>query len=144
MIILKAVFVMVVIGIVIYVAFRRPGARQIWIIFGTLFLMVVSGIVTFAVTTTYWMNLGIKRHDNYEYYAYYAWYAPALVWGPAVIGFLFPEVVAWVLHKIGTSKGVSEPPAPNLPQGGPTDTQTSPPPLEDGADETPAEEPPPP
>ena len=61
-----------------------------WKIVGTLALMVVSGIVTLAVTITYLMNLGMKRHDNYEYYA-------AFVWGPAVIGFLAPGVVVWVL-----------------------------------------------
>ena len=78
--------------------------KTVGIIVGTLALMVVSGFVTFAVAVISQMSLGLELHGNYMYYDNSS---PALVWGPAVIGFLAPGVVVWYLHNRKTRKGRS-------------------------------------
>jgi hypothetical protein len=75
-----------------------------WKLVATLASMVVTGIVTQAVTNLILMHLGLQRYDNYEHYGIKY---PALVWGPAAIGFLAPGVVVWYLHKRGTRRGRS-------------------------------------
>lgn len=80
--------------------------KTVGIIVGTLALMVVSGIVTLPVTFLILMSLGSARHDgNVEYYFYTF---PALVWVPAVIGFLTPGVVVWYRLKRRTRKETLE------------------------------------
>ena len=78
------------------------NGSSMWKIVGTLALMVVSGIVTYAVTAYISMVVGLQLHGNYEYY--YLEY-PAVFFGLPVIGLLAPAVVVWYLHKRGTRKG---------------------------------------
>ncbi len=60
-------------------------------------LMVVCGFAAYVSAAIFWMNLGSKFHDNYEYYGSY----PGLFFmiGSSVIGFLVPAVVVWYLGK---------------------------------------------
>ena len=64
--------------------------------------MVVSGVVTLFVTILILMKLGSKFHGDYEYYSQY----PVLVWGPAVIGFLAPGVLAWYMDQRGYERAL--------------------------------------
>ena len=76
-----------------------------WKIVRTLALMVVSGIVTLAVTIIFWFELGLQRYGNYMYYDNPS---SVLAWGPVVIGFLAPGVVVWYLHQGTTGQGRSQ------------------------------------
>ena len=69
-----------------------------WRILGTLACMLVCGAATLFVTIIVLTDLGSKHHGNYEYYGINY---PALVWGPAVLGFLAPGVLVWYLAKRG-------------------------------------------
>ena len=69
-----------------------------WKILGTLALMVVSGIVTWAVAAFILIDLGSRLHGDYDYYGKYV-----LLF--AAIGFLAPGILVWYLHKRGTKKG---------------------------------------
>ncbi len=73
--------------------------RKIFVIVGTLLLMVVSGIVTYVTAIVILMELGTKFHGNYEYYGSFP--ALILLYGLGAIGFLAPGVVVWYLHKRG-------------------------------------------
>jgi hypothetical protein len=64
--------------------------KMFLLILGTIAFMVVFGVVAFVATILVLMQLGLSLHDNYEYYGQY----PFLVWGPAVIAFLTPAVIA--------------------------------------------------
>ena len=63
-------------------------------VFGVLFLMVVSGIVTFLASVYIMMDMGARYYGNYEYYG--REYG-ALTWVPVIIGFLAPGVIAGLL-----------------------------------------------
>ncbi len=82
--------------------------KTVGIIVGTLALMLVSGIVTFAVTIIILSELGLALHDgNVEYYFFFHPSSDLLLWGPPVIGFLAPGVVVWYLLKRTTRTGRS-------------------------------------
>lgn len=61
----------------------------------TLALMIACGIVAFATAIAFFMNLGLRHHNNYEYYGS----GPALVFvfGCGFAGFIFPGLLVWRL-----------------------------------------------
>ena len=73
--------------------------RKIFVIVGTLALMVFSGIVMYVTAIVILMELGTKFHGNYMYYGSFP--ALILLYGLGAIGFLAPGVVVWYLHKRG-------------------------------------------
>ncbi|TWU29482.1 hypothetical protein [Bythopirellula polymerisocia] len=66
-----------------------------WKVVATLASMVVCGAVTLFVTALVLMELGSQHHNNKDYYGSH----PALVLGPAVLGFLVPWALVWLLDK---------------------------------------------
>ena len=75
----------------------RKSLRIAVTVAGALALMVACGSLAFVAAITFFMNLGLKLHGNYEYYGG----TPALVFifGFSVIGFLAPGGIIWYLHK---------------------------------------------
>jgi len=55
--------------------------------------MAACGVAAFMATITFFMNLGLKRHGNYEYYG--SWPALVLIYLAGAIGFLAPAVFFW-------------------------------------------------
>jgi hypothetical protein len=68
--------------------------RDLLILVLTLVSMVLCGAVTLLLTAVVLMNLGTRFHGNYEHYGINY---PALFWGPGILGFLAPAVLAWYL-----------------------------------------------
>jgi hypothetical protein len=56
---------------------------------------LVSGGLCFMVTIGFLMDLGLRRHDNYEYYGG-CWWAYC---GAGVIGWFVPSMLAWILRR---------------------------------------------
>ena len=74
-----------------------------WKFLGTLAIMAVSGIVTYAATIGVLMELGSKLHGNKDYYGGVS--ALILLYGFGAIGFVVPGVVVWYLHRRATKNG---------------------------------------
>lgn len=84
-------------GIVIWHLDRR-GVQSAWKVAGTLALMVISGVVTYAVAFQLVGELGRRLQGDDNYDSMY----PALAcgfYGLAIIGFLAPGVIVWYLHR---------------------------------------------
>lgn len=56
---------------------------------------IVSGLVFFFGSIFILMNIGLSRHDNYEYYGKY-W---ALYVVPGILGLVLPSITAWILRR---------------------------------------------
>ena len=74
-------------------------------IIGTIALMIVCGIVAMLMAATFLMNLGLKRHDNYEYYGSIA--IPVIVLC-GIAGFMAPAVFALWLKENGWKFGLRD------------------------------------
>ena len=84
-------------GVVVWYLDRR-GVQSGWKVAGTLALMVVSGVVTYAVAFQIVGELERRLQGDDNDYSMY----PALAWGfygLAVVGFLAPGVIVWYLHR---------------------------------------------
>jgi len=66
-------------------------------IVSTLAAMVICGGIALFVAVSFLMNLGLNRHDNYEYYGGH--FGQAFVIGIAVIGCAAPAMLVWYLNK---------------------------------------------
>ena len=58
-------------------------------------VMVACGVVAFATAVVFFMRLGLKQHNNYEYYG--SWPVLMLVYGVGLAGFLIPGLLVWRL-----------------------------------------------
>lgn len=57
---------------------------------------LASGGLCFMFAIVFLVNLGTKRHDNYEYYGGY-WWAYCIA---GVIGLFIPSILAWILRNL--------------------------------------------
>lgn len=70
--------------------------RNVLKVVGALLVMAACGVAAFVATITFFMNLGLKRHGNYEYYG--SWPVAGLIYLAGAIGFLAPGMVMWRLR----------------------------------------------
>ncbi len=56
-------------------------------------VMVACGVVASGTAIVFFMNLGLKHHDNYEYYGSLP--VLLLVYGAGLTGFLIPGFLVW-------------------------------------------------
>jgi len=56
----------------------------------------VFGGLGFLFTIAFLMDLGPKRHDNYEYYGSYWW----VYCGAGVVGWFIPLIIARILKRL--------------------------------------------
>ena len=59
-------------------------------------VMVACGVVASGTAIVFFMNLGLKHHDNYEYYGSLP--VLLLVYGAGLAGFVIPGLVVWRLR----------------------------------------------
>ena len=84
-------------GVVVWYLDRR-GFNKGWKVVGTLALMAVSGVITYAVEWQIIWELGRRLQGDEFYY----WRYPAVTLGfyvSAIIGFLAPRMIVWKLHR---------------------------------------------
>jgi hypothetical protein len=92
-------------GVVVWYLDRR-GIKKGWKVAGTLALMVVSGVTTYAVELQIFWELEKRLQGADNYY----WMYPALDWGFygfAIIGFLAPGMIVWYFYRKATTNGQS-------------------------------------
>lgn len=79
----------------------RSKWRKAFALLGMFLLMSVCGVLALVLVITFFMNLGLKYHDNYEYYGLIYGGSPVLVslWVLGIAGFLSPAVLVWYLKK---------------------------------------------
>ncbi|QEG34764.1 hypothetical protein Pr1d_20480 [Bythopirellula goksoeyrii] len=60
---------------------------------GIVFVMLAGGVAGVMYSMTFFMNLGLKYHDNYEYYG--GTLATCFLWLAAAVGFATPGIIFW-------------------------------------------------
>ena len=61
---------------------------------------ILSAVLFFFGSIILLMQVGLARHNNYEYYGNY----PALYLVPPLVGYFLPSLLAWILRR-GTPEG---------------------------------------